>query len=170
MYLACIGNFCKMATQIIFAPALVQPVLRRTLLTITEVFPDGLPLPPANMLNWSPMNYDQFTGFYRTIGLGCFQIPLANVNVHSAQQFQDTKWLTDLRAWFQADGILTNANLGVAIFNTQDLPLDKDGNSNPLQMLVSIIDGQHRCAARFGMKGPDSEKTWILHVFGFGTF
>jgi hypothetical protein len=165
-----LGNSCKMAAQIIVAPAVVQPVPRRTLLTMTEAFPDGLPPPPANMPNWSPMDYDQFAGFYRTVDLGCFQIPLANVNVHSAQRPQDTKWLTDLRARFLTDGILANANPGVAILNTQDLPLDEDGNPDPLQMLVSIIDGQHRCAARFGMEGPDSEKTWILRVFGFGTF
>jgi len=46
-----LGNFCKMATKIIVTPALVQPVPRRTLLTITEAFPDGLPPPPANMPN-----------------------------------------------------------------------------------------------------------------------
>jgi hypothetical protein len=76
----------------------------------------------------------------------------------------------DLRAQFLADGILANANPGVAILNTQDFPLDEDGNPDPLQMLVSIINGQHRCTAHFGMEGPDSEKTWILRVFGFGTF
>ena len=114
-------------------------------------------------------DYDQFTGFYRTVDLGCFEIPLANVNIHSTQQPQDTKWLTDLRTQFEADGILANANSGVAILNTQDLPLNQDGNPDPLQMLVSIVDGQHRCAARFGMEVPDSGKTWILRVFGFGS-
>jgi hypothetical protein len=95
---------------------------------------------------------------------------LANVNIHSAQQPQDMVWLTDLWAWFQADGILTNANPGVAILNTLNLPRDNDRNPDPLQMLVSIIDGQHHCATCFSMEDPDSEKTWILRIFGFGMF
>ena len=164
-----LGNFCKMATQIILAPALVQPVPRRTLHTMTDAFPDSLPPPPANMPNWSPMDYDQFTGFYHIVNLGCFEIPLANVNIHSAQRPQDTKWLTDLRTRFNTDGILANANPGVGILNTQDLPLDEDGKPDPLQMLVSIVDGQHCYAAQFGMEVPDSGKTWILCVFGFGS-
>jgi hypothetical protein len=80
------------------APALVQPVPRRTLLTMTEAFSDGLPPPPENMPDWSLMDYDQFAGFYCTVNLGCFEILLANVNIHSAQQPQDMVWLTDLWA------------------------------------------------------------------------
>ena|SRR5882762_3999215 len=137
---------------------------------MTEAFPDGLPSPPVNMPNWSSMDYDQFAGFYCTVDLSCFEIPLANVNVHFTQRPQDTNWLKDLWAWFQADGVLANTNPGVAILNTLNFPLDTDRNPNPLQMLVSIIDGQHCCAAHFGMEDTNSEKTWILHVFGFDTF
>jgi len=80
-----LGNFCKMAAQIIFPPALFQPVPRRTLLTMTDTFPDGLPPPPENMPDWSSMDYDQFVEFYCTVDLSCFEILLANVNIHSAQ-------------------------------------------------------------------------------------
>src|SRR6267154_6431340 len=80
-----LSNFCKMAAQMNFAPVLVQPVPRRMLLTMTEAFPDGLPPPPENMPDWFPMDYDQFAGFYCTVNLSCFEILLANVNIHSAQ-------------------------------------------------------------------------------------
>ena len=103
-----LGNFCKMAAQIIVAPALVQPAPKQTLLTMTEAFPGGLPPPLENMPDWSPMDYNQFSGFYHTFNLSCFEIPLANVNIHTAQQLQDLVWLIDLQALFQADSTLAN--------------------------------------------------------------
>jgi hypothetical protein len=40
---------------------------------------------------------------------------------------------------------------GVGIFNSEELPLNEDGKPDPLQMLVSIIDGQHHGVAHFSM-------------------
>ena len=160
-----------MAAQMIPQPVIINPIPRQTLLSMLEDFPNSLPPPPPpppNMPNWSRMDYNQFAGFYCTVDLGCFEIPLANVNIHSAQRPQDEDWLKELQKQFQLDGVQANAHTGVGIFNTENLPLDEDENPDPLQMMVSIIDGQHCCAACFVMKDPDSEKTWILCIFGFG--
>jgi len=137
---------------------------------MTDAFPHGLPPPPANMPAWSLMDYDQFARFYRTVDLGCFLVPLANVNIHSAQRPLDQDWLVELQKRFRADGVQANAHPGVAILNTEHLPLDEDGKPDPLQMSVSIIDGQHRGAARLAMNDPDSEKCWVLRIFAFGIF
>jgi hypothetical protein len=139
------------------------------LLSMKDAFPAGLPPPPQDMPDWVSMDYNQFAAFYHLKDLGTFTIPLANVNVHEGQRPEDVLWSAELRRRF-ADGIEAHAHPGVAILNTPQLPLDKDGNADPSQMRVSIVSSQHRCAARLGMDEPMDQKVWVFRVHHHGIF
>jgi len=143
---------------------------RLTLLTMDQAFPNGLPAPPTDMPDWEPMDYDQFAACYQTKDLGCCEIPLLNVNLHPCQRPLDLSWVETLQKFKFANGIHKNAYPGVAILNTPDIPLDEYGKPDPTQMSVTIISAQHHGAAVIGMNIPPAEKTWTLHVMGFGIF
>jgi hypothetical protein len=129
-----------------------------SLLTMQQAFPPGLPPAPPNnnnnMPDWSSMDFNQFAKYHSTVDLGVFEIPLVNVNVHEGQRPRDEIWITDLLGKY-ADGIQPHANPGVAILNTEEVPLDEAGKPDPKQMQVSIISSQHRCTARMLMDEPE---------------
>jgi hypothetical protein len=137
------------------------------LLFMKDAFPTGLPPPPPDMPDWVSMDYNQFAAFFHLKYLGTFTIPLTNVNVHEGQRPEDLLWTAELQRRF-ADGIEAHAHPGVAVLNTEQLPLDEDGNVDPLQMRVSIISSQHCCAARLGMNEPQNQKVWVFRVHAYG--
>jgi len=50
---------------------------------MANAFPEGLPPAPPGLPNWSPMDHDQFAMYYHTAEIGSFEIPIANVNIHT---------------------------------------------------------------------------------------
>ena len=129
----------------------------------------GLPPPPPTMPNWTSMDYDQFAAYFHSIDLGTFDIPLTNVNVHTQQRTLDEPWVSDLQLKKFADGIQPNAHPGVAILNTETLPLDPDGKTDSSQIKASIISAVHWSTARLRMDGPDEKKTWVFRVYPYST-
>jgi len=139
----------------------------RTLPTMADAFPEGLPPAPQGSPNWSSMDYDQFAMYYHTAEIGSFEIPIANVNIHTGQRPLEILWVKDLMVKFVA-GIHPHANFGVALLNTPNIPRDTNGQPDGSQMHVSNICALHHCTACWNMEGPDDEKTWFFRVYKFG--
>ena len=127
------------------------------------------PMVSPTMPNWASMDYDQFAAYFYSINLGMFNIPLTNVNVHTQQRTLDEPWVLDLQHKKFADGIQPNAHPGVAILNTETLPLDPDGKTDSSQIKASIISAVHRSTARLQMDGLDEEKSWVFRVYPYST-
>ena len=134
-----------------------------------DAFPNGLPPPPPTMPNWASMDYDQFTAYFHSINFGMFDIPLTKVNVHTQQRTLDEPWVLDLQHKKIANGIQPNTHPGVAILNTETLPLDPDGKTDSSQIKASIISAVHRSNAHLRMDGLDEEKSWVFCVYPYST-
>jgi hypothetical protein len=120
--------------------------------TYEEAFPHGLnqETRPANLPDFSTMNVDQFVAWLKTQELGTFKIPLSNLNVHPEQRSRDSPWVVVIRGFMNDIGANMNSHPGSGMVNSEDVPKTSEGEPDPSQMRLTVLDGAHCGCVQMG--------------------
>jgi hypothetical protein len=132
-----------------------------------SVFPNGLSQEdrPADLPDFSSYDLDQLAAWLKTRELGCFKIPLENLNTHLLQHERDPSWVVVMRGYFDESGAQMHTHPGCGILNTPCMPRDTEGNPDPLQMSLSVVCTLH-CACAQMTK--DDVQFWVFTVWDYG--